>query len=424
VINLARILLGDALARLRELPADSVQCIVTSPPYWGLRDYGVEAQVWGGDPSCAHAWGAEIRLHKGGPPGGGQLEGRDQSARETVKDIRAGAFCRCGAWRGDLGLEPTPELYVEHVVSVFREARRVLRPDGVLWLNLGDCYATGAGKVGECPGGGSQGERWAGRGSRQPDENGRGEPQGRTRALRDGSHAGKHTGIAALGPMTQPNRLPIPGLKPKDLVGVPWMVAFALRADGWWLRADVVWAKPNPMPESVTDRPTKAHEYVFLFSKSERYAYDADAIAEPSVEERAGNAERKYRADFGGAPDDVVRSHQGFSVPWEGSSRNRRSVWTISTQPFSGAHFAVMPEDLAELCVLAGSRPGDVVLDPFSGAGTVGVVALKHGRLFTGIELRPEYAALGADRIHDDAPLLNVAEIVTSPPDAEEIATG
>ena len=164
---------------------------------------------------------------------------------------KVSAFCRrCGAWQGQLGLEPTPELYVEHMVEVFREVKRVLRDDGTLWMNMGDSYATGAGKVGECPGGGEQGERWkAGRGTHTAENSGR--PR-----------------LAAMGPMTQPNRLPLPGLKPKDLVGIPWRLAFALQADGWWLRSDIIWAKPNPMPESVTDRPTKAHEYLFLLAKS------------------------------------------------------------------------------------------------------------------------------------------------------------
>lgn len=198
------ILQGDCLDRLRELPDESVHCCVTSPPYWGLRDYG-----------CA----------------------------------------------GQIGLEKTPQEYVAKMVEVFSEVRRVLRDDGTCWVNLGDCYATGAGRVGACPGGGERGAKWAGyRGDRDKDP--------------------KATGI---GPMTQPNRMPLPGLKPKDLVGIPWRVAFALQADGWYLRSDIIWHKPSPMPESVTDRPTKSHEYIFMLSKSERYAYDAEAIKEPGT---------------------------------------------------------------------------------------------------------------------------------------------
>lgn len=336
-----RVINGDALTVLRTLPGESVQCCVTSPPYWGLRDYGHNDQI---------------------------------------------------------GQESTPAEYVARLVEVFREVRRVLRSDATLWLNLGDCYATGAGRVGDCPGGGEQGARWRGDVDRVRDDkrglrfdrlaNGRGDQPAvqrrKTRASRDGTHAGKHTGISAMGPMTQPNRMPIEGLKPKDMVGIPWRVAFALQANGWWLRSDIVWGKPNCMPESVLDRPTKAHEYVFLLSKSERYYYDAAAIAEEGV----------YPAGH---------------VVTGSLKRNKRSVWHIPTQPFPGAHFAVMPMALAEPCVLAGCPRGGAVLDPFAGAGTVGVVALRHGRSFTGIELNPAYCDLARERIRNDAPLLNAA---------------
>lgn len=297
---------GDCRELLREMPAASVRCCITSPPYWGLRDYG-------------HA--------------------------------------------GQLGLERTPEEYVSRMVEVFREVRRVLADDGTCWINLGDSYATGAGKVGERPGGGAQGDNWQ-------------------------------------GAMTSPNRLPLPGLKPKDLVGIPWRVAFALQADGWWLRSDIIWAKPNPMPESVTDRPTKAHEYLFLLAKSERYYYDAAAIAESGawcglqLDIVRG---RKVRAEAMG------RKPSGNEVPGVDAKspdrRNRRSVWTVTTQPFAEAHFAVMPEALVEPCILAGSAPGDVVLDPFAGSGTVGVVALRYGRRFVGCELNPEYVEMARKRV-------------------------
>ncbi len=306
---------GDCREVLRTLPAESVQCCVTSPPYWGLRDYGVE---------------------------------------------------------GQLGLERTPEEYVAKMVEVFREVWRVLRPDGTLWLNLGDCYAS-AGGAG-----------WQGK---------HGQRSNRT-----------HTQRALKG------RSSLSGsLKPKDLVGIPWMVAFALRAEGWWLRMDIIWHKPNTMPESIEDRPTKAHEYLFLLAKGERYFYDGDAIREVAVEAAAGNTERKFRGEHGGVAEDVGRGHQGFSVPWrdDGSGRNARSVWSVTTKPFTGAHFAVMPWDLAERCVRAGSRGGDSVLDPFAGAGTTGLVAGRHGRSFIGIELNPAYVALAEHRIIDDAPLLN-----------------
>jgi DNA modification methylase len=327
---------GDALDVLRTLPADSVQCVVTSPPYWGLRDYGVP---------------------------------------------------------GQLGLERTPEEYVSRVVAVFREVRRVLRVDGVLWLNLGDSYATGAGKVGDCPDGGEQGDRWNG-----------------YCGCRGGSAKQPHTGNN-IGPAIQPNRMPLPGLKPKDLVGIPWRVAFALQADGWWLRSDVIWAKPNPMPESVTDRPTKAHEYVFLMTKSERYAYHAKAIHEPLTESTlsmyAQAAPMTISGQFKGSPKDKRYQDEGKKI--NGSDlptvRNARTVWTIPTQPFPEAHFATFPEALVERCIAAGSCEGDMVLDPFAGSGTVGVVCARADRSFLGIDLNPEYVEMARRRIASVAPL-------------------
>jgi DNA modification methylase len=296
------VLIGDCRTRLAELAPASVQCCVTSPPYWGLRDYGVDGQI---------------------------------------------------------GLESSPAEYVEQLVGVFREVRRVLRDDGVLWLNLGDSYI-GAGN-GEQGAGGQCADRAASR-----------------LGVREAKRA-KSTGH---------------GLKSKDLVGIPWRVAFALQADGWWLRCDVVWAKPSPMPESVTDRPTRAHEFVFLLAKSERYFYDAKAIAERAVSEApSGSKERKDRAEFGGVNSD---RHQKFSVPWAdvGGTRNARSVWTIASQPYSGAHFATMPPTLVERCIMAGSRIGDTVLDPFLGSGTTGMVAEALGRRWIGCELNPDYAEL------------------------------
>ena len=276
----------------------------------------------------------------------------------------------CGAVRIDsqLGLEATPEEYVSNLAEVFREVRRVLRNDGTLWLNLGDSYATGGGAVGRCPGGGEQGERF----------------------LRQG-----HIN-------TQPNRMPIPGLKPKDLVGIPWRVAFALQADGWWLRSDIIWNKPNPMPESVTDRPTKAHEYIFLLTKSARYYYDAEAIAEVSVYDGAQRSQP--RGDFSGKGAAKPGLEPFRSV---GPTRNKRTVWTVTTKPYAEAHFATFPTKLIEPCVLAGCPEGGTVLDPFAGSGTTGMVALRAGRRFIGIELNPEYCEMARHRILDDAPLLN-----------------
>lgn len=296
-------------ADARNLPIDdrSVHAVVTSPPYWGLRDYGL------GD------------------------EG--------------------------IGLEPTPELYTEHILEVFREVRRVLRDDGTLWLNLGDCYATGAGKVGSHPGGGARGANWK-------------------------------------GATTSPNRMPLLGLKPKDLVGMPWRVAFALQTDGWYLRCDIIWSKPNPMPESAQDRPTRAHEYLFLLSKSERYYYDADAIRESAKPEST----LRMRAGYHG--NDVVRdaaNHYGDGFQrgdgYELTTRNKRSVWHIPTQPYPDAHFATFPEKLVEPCILAGAPVGGLVLDPFAGSGTTCAVAQRLGRRAVGVDLSADYLELAVKRM-------------------------
>lgn len=268
-MNLDTVAIGDCREELLKLPECVFRCCVTSPPYWGLRDYG----------------------HP-----------------------------------GQLGLESSPDEYVATMVDVFREVRRVLADDGTLWLNLGDAY--------------SMSTRGAG-GSGKQDTN-------------KGTHHSRRWRVA-------------PGLKPKDLCGIPWRVVFALQADGWWLRSDIIWAKPNPMPESVTDRPTKAHEYVFLLAKSARYYFGADAVAEEAV--CSG-----------------------------GVRRNIRTVWPIASQPYSGAHFATMPPKLAERCILAGSAVGDAVLDPFMGSGTVGRVAEDLGRRWFGIELNPEYADMASGR--------------------------
>lgn len=266
--NRTDILVGDARQLLLEIPDGYFQCVVTSPPYWGLRDYGV----------------------------GGQI-----------------------------GAEPNVEDYIADLVALFREVRRTLSDDGTLWLNIGDSYTSG-------------GRSW-----RDADEKNKG------RAM--------------------DYRAPTPiGLKPKDLIGVPWKLAFALQADGWYLRTDIIWNKPNCQPESVKDRPTRSHEYVFLFSKSERYYYDWQAIMEPAQD-------KKQKA------------------------KNRRSVWNINTEPYPGSHFAVYPRALVRLCVAAGSRPNDRVLDPFIGSGTTGVVCNELGRNCVGIELKEEYAELARERL-------------------------
>ncbi|KKM00847.1 hypothetical protein LCGC14_1800360 [marine sediment metagenome] len=434
----AALYVGDVLEVLRTLPDESVQCCVTSPPYWGLRSYGTPPQIWDGDDECEHSWGDDVRVlatnHVDQRRWQHTRNGRDEEQPLEKRvgwkrhSIGQGAWCQiCGAWRGELGLEPTPQLYVEHLVRIFREVRRVLRPDATLWLNLGDCYATGAGKVGDHPGSGEQGSLWAGR-----------PPKGATSSAGFRGQNSKHDlAKGNIGPMTQPNRLPIEGLKPKDLVMMPARIALALQADGWWVRSDIIWSKPNPMPESVRDRPTRSHEYVFLLSKSRRYFYDADAIAEPLVtngqpnapdaiksphgqgfsrraqegkvpsgwDTRAGgHREKKGRYASGNKErksEPYRRSNVGSSIPWEDETgtRNARSVWTISTTPYPGAHFATFPPKLAERCIKAGSRPGDTVLDPFGGSGTTAAVATGLGRNAIHIDLNPEYTELAVQRI-------------------------
>jgi DNA modification methylase len=321
-VSTYRILHGDVREQLRTLPAESVQTVVTSPPYWGLRDYGVP---------------------------------------------------------GQLGLEETPEAYVAAMVDVFREVRRVLRHDGTLWLNLGDSYAGSWGAQGR---------------------------QGKTGALAGRSAcAARQIAAAAKRASGTGSLSRTPGLKPKDLVGIPWRVAFALQADGWWLRSDIIWAKPNPMPESVTDRPTRSHEYLFLLTRAESYFYDAEAVREFLARPELAGQRRRMgpTAERPGGE----RQDQGRTAPYSrDGKRNLRSVWTVATQPFPEAHFATFPEALVLPCVLAGSRPGDTVLDPFSGSGTTGVVALKQGRSYVGVELNPEYVAMSERRLAQVAPLL------------------
>lgn len=385
------ILPGNCREVLKTLPSESVHCVVTSPPYWGLRDYGTPPQVWGGRPECAHEWGEAGSVHRGGPTGKTTaMVGRDASGRDATGDFSTGCTCRkCGAWQGHLGLEPTPDLFVEHLVEIFREVRRVLRKDGTAWVNMGDSY-NGAGKGG---------------GTRVYKENGQ---------------------LSYRGAIIGAGRTEAPALKPKDLIGQPWRLAFALQADGWWLRQDIIWAKPNPMPESITDRCTKSHEYIFLLTKAERYFYDAEAIKEPCSESTHARVsqnvmaqEGSHRANGGGKTNGPMRAvvagssrkiaeangSQGkrkedyeAALSLLVSNRNKRSVWTVPTFSFKGAHFATFPPDLIKPCILAGCPGGGVVLDPFFGSGTTGAVALELGRNAIGIELNPEYIALAKQR--------------------------
>ena len=320
------IITGDCLEVMKTLEDKSVQTCITSPPYWGLRDYGVD---------------------------------------------------------GQMGLENTPEEYVAKMVEVFREVRRVLRDDGTLWLNLGDSYAANRG------------------GSPMPAETLAGGVSGRGDKV---ANRGRESGFT-------PNRDPAShGLKHKDLIGIPWRVAFALQSDGWYLRQDIIWHKPNPMPESVTDRCTKAHEYIFLMSKSASYYYNNEAIKEPSA--NLGKTAIKFGGNKYGDSDDTKHASKSGNEYTDTGTRNKRDVWTVPNRPFKESHFATFPPQLIEPCVKAGSKAGDTILDPFSGAGTTGLVAFQHEREFIGIELNPEYAEIATRRIKHERNRMPLLEAI------------
>lgn len=324
-IRVNQVLQGDCIEVLRTLPDGCIHCCVTSPPYWGLRDYGVE---------------------------------------------------------GQLGLEKTPDEYVAKMVEVFHEVRRVLRDDGTLWLNLGDSYCSGQGgrqsAIGESP--------------KTP--------------IRERPNPHHRNDVDVCGwsdrAVAPRNFLPAStGIKPKDLCGIPWRVAFALQADGWYLRQDIIWAKPNPMPESVTDRCTKAHEYIFLMSKSPRYFYDAEAIKEENV--TAPHAAGYTSGDeyaIGPMDRGGCSQREGDQTRiWGANGRNKRSVWTVATAPFKEAHFATFPPELIRPCIKAGCPQGGIVLDPFGGAGTTGYVAAQEKRGYVLIELNPAYVEMAKTRL-------------------------
>ncbi|HHM6458666.1 TPA: site-specific DNA-methyltransferase [Pseudomonas aeruginosa] len=301
---------GDCLDALRAMPDQSFHCCITSPPYFGLRDYGMPGQI---------------------------------------------------------GLEQTPAEFVTRLVEVFREVRRVLRDDGTLWLNIGDSYSN----IG----------KWGGATSGKHAKALHGEQQSSCREKRDSESLGAT------------------GLKPKDLIGIPWRLAFALQDDGWYLRQDIIWHKPNPMPESVRDRCTKAHEYVFMLSKSPRYYYDHEAVKEDAVSDHpSGNG---FKRDARESYKNLDGTARGNDEQWTGvgGKRNRRSVWTVPTAGFKGAHFATFPPDLIRPCVLAGAPRGGLVLDPFGGAGTTALVAMQEGRRSVLLELNPEYASIARHRL-------------------------
>ncbi|WP_431030102.1 DNA-methyltransferase [Lysinibacillus sp. LZ02] len=317
-MELNKVYQGHCLEVLKSLPSESVNTVVTSPPYWGLRDYGVEGQI---------------------------------------------------------GLESSVDEYVTAIVDVFREIKRILKDDGTLWLNLGDAYA-GSGRGRNADGKGNPGKVHM-------------------------QSPGQHGGILKVSKNVE-------GLKPKDLIGLPWRVAFALQADGWYLRQDIIWNKPNAMPESVIDRPTKSHEYLFLLSKQPKYYYDHEAIKEPAIygtqdirgsQGAFGQPQKQRRVDKARGSFNGKYGSEAFRAIRD--KRNKRSVWTVSTKPLKEAHFATFPEDLIEPCILSGCPLDGVVMDPFFGSGTTGLVALKHGRNFIGIELNPEYIKIAEKRLSE-----------------------
>ena len=370
-----RIIQGDCIEGMRTLADESVHCVVTSPPYYGLRDYGT-ASWKGGDAACDHV---EIRNTSTSSTLDSSVNGI-ASAQTLIKDNRQFKdICgKCGARRIDqqIGLEESPDAYVAKMVDVFREVHRILRNDGTLWLNLGDSYA-GGGTIG--------------RNDTDPESLAR-------RAEKYGTGQKEGSMVGAKG-----TRKPVATLKAKDLIGIPWRVAFALQADGWYLRQDIIWHKPNPMPESVTDRCTKAHEYIFLLSKSERYYYDNEAIKLPTLQDWGTRDRSKYKYATDGTG---IGGHSGMDKNY--TTANRRSVWTVATKPYAEAHFAVYPPKLIEPCILAGCPVDGTVFDPFNGSGTTGYVALCNNRHYIGTELNPEYVALTDKRLSAIQPKMNL----------------
>jgi DNA modification methylase len=395
-----KILQGDALKRLKQLPDKSVHCIVTSPPYWGLRDYGTA--VWkGGKADCSHVANVSKNFVFGN-----ESFNKNRPSREETKTpgyYFKNQCGKCGARKTDyqVGLEETPRKFIAKLVKIFMECHRVLRDDGNLYIIIGDSYAAS--------------------------------PKNRTseQAVRKSTLKGsKGTQISC---SKQPNKI-VGLLKPKDLVGIPWLLAFALRDKGWYLREEIIWNKPNPMPESTKDRCTRAHEQIFHFTKSARYYYDYEAILQPValsvlkdkrlyneayeapridngypgnpsrgdglLKRKSGNKERKPGSARGCPADNGanVMSH----VPWEGHMANKKSVWTVTPKPFKEAHFAVYPPELISDPIKAGCPEGGIVLDPFFGAGTTGVVASKLGRNFIGIELNEKYIQIAEKRLQKE----------------------
>ena len=355
-----KVLNGNSLDVLKTLPDKSVACCVTSPPYYGLRDYGTGTWV-GGDPDCPHYRASkytedDITGHKAMGKAG-----------QAVGDAIYKSVCPlCGAVRVDeqIGIEETPEEYIERLVDVFREVKRVLKDDGTLWVNIGDTYNTNSyHKTKESNGYGKQ-----------------------------GTNRGSYENTV--------DRPTAKCCKPKDLIGIPWLLAFALRNDGWYLRNDIIWHKLNPMPSPVKDRFTNSHEYIFLFSKSNKYLFNHDAVQEDSVcvdDRRDGEG----RLLYGGKRLEGADDHAQQSFVHITDKRNKRDVWSVSVNSYKEAHFATYPEELILPCVLAGSNEGDTVLDPFNGSGTTGICAVRNGRKYIGIDLNKEYVDLAYSRFDE-----------------------
>ena len=355
------LLCGNSEDKLKQLEDCSIDCCVTSPPYYGLRDYGT-AEWIGGNPECDH-FGKPFRTKANINANCGSGNDKKNTAdTEPMKSI----CTKCGAIRVDdqIGLEETPEEYIARLVDVFREVKRVLKDDGTLWVNIADSYS------GSNKGSGGTGEL-----SKKQNTN---------------------KGANYVCGKVLPNFTT--GCKPKDLIGIPWMLAFALRADGWYLRQEIIWAKNNPMPESVTDRCTKNHESIFLFAKSKSYYYDAKAIAEPTITSDDSDRDRDV-SKLNNCPG---RTRMAGLKTNNYETRNKRDVWTINSHPFSGAHFATFPVELPQNCLLAGSRIGGTVLDPFNGAGTTGIAAMNNGRNYIGIDLNAEYLDITRRRFAEE----------------------
>jgi DNA modification methylase len=376
----AKILVGDNRQTLESLPDQSIQTVVTSPPYWGLRDYGTKSWT-GGDESCEH-----VKDSSKTKKFGNEEFNKNRPSREATKTkgyYYEGTCGLCGAVEEDLqiGLEQTPDEFIEQLCLVFDEVWRVLKDDGTIWVNLGDSYAA----------------------------------MRDSKASPDSLREGDGTAVPQAA-NRNPANLKAAGLKHKDLVGVPWRFAFAMQARGWYLRSDIIWHKPNPMPESVTDRPTKSHEYIFLMTKNARYYYDHKAILEPVSDVSLKRAEYGWDSDrpstknasMGGTGIHVEQMGTRFVNP---EGRNKRTVWTITTKGYPEAHFATYPPDLILPCILAGSKEGDTVLDPFSGSGTTGEVSLKNNRNYIGLELNPEYAKISEKRITDAIGMFGEVEV-------------